>query len=162
MSTLRSWATGRRAGARGAAGLAGHRVAVFERFGEVYRLPRRFTSTTRSCGCCSRSGSPRCWRTKWFRSDEVRWLGADGELSYGSSRGVRRRPGGIGDYMFFQPELERAIDSQACGPGRCNGRPRMGRRRPGADSDEQVELRPPAEWSEEEPGRLALTGDTRR
>ena len=40
-------------------GRAGHRVAVFERLQPTSTAcPARFTSITRSCGCCSRSGWP--------------------------------------------------------------------------------------------------------
>ena len=41
-------------------GRAGHRVVVFERFQEIYRLPRGCISITRSCACSSRSDWPTC------------------------------------------------------------------------------------------------------
>ena len=61
--------------------------------------------------------------------------------------------------MFFQPELERAIDIHACAPGGREGRARMGgRRRSSRRRGRRAQLR---RFAEEEPGRLAPTGETR-
>ena len=61
--------------------------------------------------------------------------------------------------MFFQPELERAIDSHACVPAGVTVE--RGWTAEGlVQSDERVELTL-RRVTEEEPGRLALTGETR-
>ena len=140
-------------------GRAGHRVGVFERFKEIYRLPRavhidhEIMRLLQSLGLCE------VLADELLPVDEYRWFGADGELLL---RFEPRRPASSGweaDYMFFQPELERAIDRHACTPAGVTVE--RGWTAEGlVQRDERVELTL-RRVTEEEPGRLALTGVTR-
>ncbi len=140
-------------------GRAGHRVAVFERFGEVYRLPRAVHLDHEIMRLLQSLGLSEVLADEMVPVDEYRWLGADGELLLRFEPRSPASSGWDGDYMFFQPELERAIDSHACAPAGvtvARGWTAEGL----VQSDEQVELRL-RRVTEEEPGRLALTGETR-
>ena len=61
--------------------------------------------------------------------------------------------------MFFQPELERALDAQRLCPARRDRRARVGGRGAGRDRRRRAADRPAR--GEEEPGRLAQSGETR-
>ena len=140
-------------------GRAGHRVAVFERFSEVYRLPRAVHLDHEIMRLLQSLGLSEVLADEMVPVDEYRWLGADGELLLRFEPRSPAPSGWDGDYMFFQPELERAIDSHACAPAGvtvARGWTAEGL----VQSDEQVVLTL-RRVTEEEPGRLALTGETR-
>src|SRR6201990_3664591 len=61
-------------------GRAGHRVAVFERFSEVYRLPRAVHLDDEIVRRLQWLGLPEVLAHEMVPVDECRWLGADGEL----------------------------------------------------------------------------------
>ena len=61
-------------------GRAGHRVAVFERFGEVYRLPRAVHLDHEIMRLLQSLGLSEVLADEMVPVDEYRWLGADGEL----------------------------------------------------------------------------------
>ena len=140
-------------------GRAGHRVAVFERFKEIYHLPRavhldheimRFLQSLELLEALS---------PEMIAAREYIWYGADGELLLKFDWGGLARSGWKSDYFFFQPELEAALD-------------RIRQTRPSvvvergwvaeelSDSGSGVELAV-RRVVEDEPGRLTLTGDVR-
>ena len=140
-------------------GRAGHRVAVFERFRRSTASRGRFTSITRSCGCCSRSGSSEVLAEEMVPVDEYRWFGADGELLLRFEPRSPAPSGWEADYMFFQPELEAAIDSHACVPAGvtvARGWAAEGL----VQSDDAGRAHAPA-GERGGAGQLALTGETR-
>jgi 2-polyprenyl-6-methoxyphenol hydroxylase-like FAD-dependent oxidoreductase len=140
-------------------GRAGHRVAVFERFMEIYRLPRAVHIDHEIMRLLQSLGLSEVLADELLPVDEYRWFGADGELLV-RFEPVRPAPSGWeADYMFFQPELERAIDRHACTPA--GVRVERGWVAEGLiEHEERVELTL-RRVTEEEPGRLALTGATR-
>jgi 2-polyprenyl-6-methoxyphenol hydroxylase-like FAD-dependent oxidoreductase len=139
-------------------GRAGHRVAVFERYSEVYRLPRAVHLDHEIMRLLQSLGLSEVLADEMVPVDEYRWIGADGELLLRFEPRSPAPSGWEGDYMFFQPELERAIDRHACVPaGVTVARGWTAERL--VQSDEHVELTL-RRVTEEEPGRVALTGET--
>ena len=140
-------------------GRAGHRVAVFERFAAIYRLPRAVHLDHEIMRLLQSLGLSEVLAEEMVPVDDYRWFGADGELLLRFEPRSPAPSGWDGDYMFFQPELERAIDDHACVPAGVTVE--RGWAADGLEqSDERVELTL-RRVSEEEPGRLALTGETR-
>ena len=140
-------------------GRAGHRVAVFERFGEMYRLPRAVHLDHEIMRLLQALGLSEVLADEMVPVDDYRWFGADGDLLLRFEPRSPAPSAWEGDYMFFQPELERAIDGRACAPAGVTVE--RGWTAEGLEqSDGQVELTL-RRVSEEEPGRLALTGETR-
>ena len=140
-------------------GHAGHRVAVFERFGEMYRLPRAVHLDHEIMRLLQSLGLSEFLADEMVPVDDYRWFGADGELLLRFEPQSPAASGWEGDYMFFQPELERAIDGRACAPAGVTVE--RGWTAEGLDqSDDRVELTL-RRVTEAEPGRLALTGETR-
>jgi 2-polyprenyl-6-methoxyphenol hydroxylase-like FAD-dependent oxidoreductase/catechol 2,3-dioxygenase-like lactoylglutathione lyase family enzyme len=91
-------------------GRAGHRVLAFERFREIYRLPRavhldheimRLLQTLDLAGELAEEMIP---------ARDYRWFGADGEPLMKFDAPQPARSGWESSYMFFQPELEAALD----------------------------------------------------
>jgi len=140
-------------------GRAGHRVAVFERFSEIYRLPRAVHIDHEIMRLLQSLGLSQFLADEVVAVDDYRWFGADGELLMRFEPRSPAPSGWDGDYMFFQPELERAIDCRACVPAGVTVE--RGWAAEGLEeSDDLVELRL-RRVTEQEPGRLALTGETR-
>ena len=140
-------------------GRAGHRVAAFERFGETYRLPRAVHIDHEIVRLLQSLGLSEFLAAEMVPVDDYRWFGADGELLLRFEPRSPAPSGWEGDYMFFQPELERAIDGHACVPAGVTVE--RGWTAEGlVQSDHGVELTL-RRVTEEEPGRLALTGETR-
>jgi 2-polyprenyl-6-methoxyphenol hydroxylase-like FAD-dependent oxidoreductase len=140
-------------------GRAGHRVAVFERFAQIYRLPRAVHLDHEIMRLLQSLGLSEVLADEMVPVDDYRWFGADGELLLRFEPRSPAPSGWDGDYMFFQPELERAIDDHACAPA--GVRVERGWAAEGLEqSDERVELTL-RRVTEEEPGRIALTGETR-
>ena len=61
-------------------GRAGHRVAVFERFSEIYRLPRAVHLDHEIMRLLQSLGLSEVLADEMVPVDEYRWFGADGEL----------------------------------------------------------------------------------
>ena len=140
-------------------GRAGHRVAAFERFAEIYRLPRAVHLDHEIMRLLQSLGLSEVLADEMVPVDDYRWFGADGELLLHFEPRSPAPSGWEADYMFFQPELERAIDDHACTPAGVTVE--RGWAAEGlVQSDERVELTL-RRVTEDEPGRLALTGDTR-
>ena len=140
-------------------GRAGHRVAAFERFSETYRLPRAVHLDHEIMRLLQALGLSEVLADEMVPVEDYRWFGADGELLLQFDRQSRAASGWESDYMFFQPELERAVDRHACTPAGViveRGWAAEGLEQ----SDELVKLTL-RRLTEEEPGRLGLTGETR-
>jgi len=140
-------------------GRAGHRVVVFERFKEIYRLPRAVHIDHEIMRLLQSLGLSEVLADEMIPVDAYRWFGADGEPLLRFEPRSPAPSGWEGDYMFFQPELERAIDGHACVPSGVTVE-RGWAAETLTQSDEGVELRL-RRVSEDEPGRIALTGEMR-
>jgi 2-polyprenyl-6-methoxyphenol hydroxylase-like FAD-dependent oxidoreductase len=140
-------------------GRAGHRVGVFERFREIYRLPRAVHLDHEIMRLLQALDLAEPLAKEMVPVHDYQWFGADGELLLRFDVEGLAPSAWQTDYMFFQPELERAIDRHACaertvtvergwvaeGLAQTQAGPRLSLRR----------------CTEEEPGRLALTGEAR-
>jgi 2-polyprenyl-6-methoxyphenol hydroxylase-like FAD-dependent oxidoreductase len=93
---------------------AGHRVEVFERFTDMYRLPRavhldheimRLLQSLELAGALADEMIP---------VHDYQWFGADGEPVLRFDRQGVASSGWEASYMFFQPELEAALDGAGC------------------------------------------------
>jgi 2-polyprenyl-6-methoxyphenol hydroxylase-like FAD-dependent oxidoreductase len=140
-------------------GRAGHRVMVFERFKDIYRLPRAVHLDHEIMRLLQLLGLADVLAEELVPVDDYRWLGADGEPLLRFDRHGLAPSGWEGDYMFFQPELEAAIHRYACVPWGVTverGWVAQGLK----DAGDHVELTI-HRVSEEEPGQLAKTGEYR-
>ena len=92
---------------------AGHRVEAFERFNEIYRLPRAVHIDHEIMRLLQAIGLADRVAEEMEPLREYRWFGADGEELLTLVPEIPSKSGWEPDYLFFQPELERALDS-AC------------------------------------------------
>jgi 2-polyprenyl-6-methoxyphenol hydroxylase-like FAD-dependent oxidoreductase len=95
-------------------GRAGHRVAVFERYQEIYRLPRAVHLDHEIMRLLQLLGLADSLATEMVAVHDYQWFGADGELLLRFDVQTPARSGWESDYMFFQPELETALDRLGC------------------------------------------------
>ncbi len=109
-------------------GRAGHRVLVFERFNEIYRLPRAVHLDHEIMRLLQSLGLADALAQQMVPVRDYQWLGADGELLLRFDVEGLAPSGWESDYMFFQPELERAIDRHACAEPRREHRAWVGGR----------------------------------
>jgi 2-polyprenyl-6-methoxyphenol hydroxylase-like FAD-dependent oxidoreductase len=138
-------------------GRAGHRVLVFERFQEIYRLPRAVHLDHEIMRLLQSLGLADVLAEEMVPVPEYQWFGADGELLLRFDVNGVAKSAWESDYMFFQPELEAAIHRHACVPaGVSVQRGWIAERL--EDSGDHVELML-HRVSEKEPGRLASTGE---
>lgn len=138
---------------------AGQRVAVFERFQEIYRMPRAVHLDHEIMRLLQSLGLADVLAEEMVPVRDYQWVGADGELLLRFDRDAMARSGWESSYMFFQPELEAAIHRHACLPARVTverGWVAEGLQ----DWRDHVELTL-HRVSEDEPGRLARTGEHR-
>ena len=112
-------------------GRAGHRVAAFERFQEIYRLPRAVHLDHEIMRLLQALGLADVLAEEMIPVHDYQWFGADRELLMRFETSGPARSGWETDYMFFQPELERAIDRHACGHADGDRRAWMGSHRAG-------------------------------
>jgi 2-polyprenyl-6-methoxyphenol hydroxylase-like FAD-dependent oxidoreductase len=140
-------------------GRAGHRVLVFERFQEIYRMPRAVHLDHEIMRLLQALGLAEVLAEEMVAVDDYRWFGADGELLLRFDRQGLAPSGWEASYMFFQPELEAAIHRYACVPSGVTverGWVAEGLE----DSGHHVELTL-HRVSDEGPGQLARTGEYR-
>ena len=97
-------------------GRAGHRVLAFERFSEFYRLPRAVHLDHEIMRLLQSLELADALAEEMVPVRDYEWFGADGELVLRFDVEGLARSGWETDYMFFQPELEAAIDRHACVP----------------------------------------------
>ncbi len=94
-------------------GRAGHRVGVFERHGEIYRMPRAVHLDHEIMRLLQALGLAEELAREMIPVREYRWFGADGEPLLTMSATAPASSAWEPDYMFFQPALERALDRMA-------------------------------------------------
>jgi 2-polyprenyl-6-methoxyphenol hydroxylase-like FAD-dependent oxidoreductase len=92
---------------------AGHRVAAFERFSQIYRLPRAVHIDHEIMRLLQSLDLADGVADEMVPLHEYRWFGADGEPLLTIEPDRPAPSGWEPDYLFFQPELERALDG-AC------------------------------------------------
>ncbi len=97
-------------------GRAGHRVVVFERFEEIYRLPRAVHLDHEIMRLLQSLDLADALAAEMIPVHDYQWFGADGQPLLRFDVESPAVSGWESDYMFFQPELERAIDRYACAP----------------------------------------------
>jgi 2-polyprenyl-6-methoxyphenol hydroxylase-like FAD-dependent oxidoreductase len=97
-------------------GRAGHRVVVFERFQEIYRMPRAVHLDHEIMRLLQSLGLSDVLAEEMVPVHDYEWFGADGEPLLRFDVSGPARSGWEPDYMFFQPELEAAIHHHACVP----------------------------------------------
>jgi 2-polyprenyl-6-methoxyphenol hydroxylase-like FAD-dependent oxidoreductase len=95
-------------------GRAGHRVAAFERFNEIYRMPRAVHMDHEIMRLLQDLGLADAVAAQMIPLHEYHWFGADGEPLMTLTPQRPAPSGWEPDYLFFQPELEEALDGQAC------------------------------------------------
>ena len=94
-------------------GRAGHRVAAFERFNEIYRMPRAVHMDHEIMRLLQALGLAEAVEAQMIPLHEYQWFGADGESLMTLTP---QRPAASGwepDYLFFQPDLEASLDGCA-------------------------------------------------
>ncbi len=94
-------------------GAAGHRVACFERYGEIYRLPRAVHLDHEVMRLLQRLGIAEQLAAQMLPLSEYHWLGADGEELMVLRPQNPALSGWEPDWLFFQPSLEAALDARA-------------------------------------------------
>jgi 2-polyprenyl-6-methoxyphenol hydroxylase-like FAD-dependent oxidoreductase len=87
----------------------GHRVAAFERFREIYRLPRAVHIDHEIMRLLQSLGLDGRLADQMIPLREYRWFGADGEDLLTLTPEVPAKSGWEPDYLFFQPELEQTL-----------------------------------------------------
>ena len=94
-------------------GERGHRVACFERFQEIYRLPRAVHLDHEIMRLLDRLGVARTLEPQMVSFQEYSWFGADGEELMTLRPASPSLSGWEPDYLFFQPLLEQTLDARA-------------------------------------------------
>ena len=95
-------------------GQAGHRVAVFERFESIYGLPRAVHLDHEIMRLLQRLGLADLLAPEMIPVRDYQWFGADGQPLLRFDVQGPARSGWESSYMFFQPELEAALDRAGC------------------------------------------------
>jgi 2-polyprenyl-6-methoxyphenol hydroxylase-like FAD-dependent oxidoreductase len=141
-------------------GRAGHRVVVFERFQEFYRLPRAVHLDHEIMRLLQALGLAGVLAEEMVPVRDYQWFGADGEPVLRFDVAGLARSGWESSYMFFQPELEAAIDRHACIPaGVTVERGWVAEGLEDLGDQAELTLR---RVNEEETGKLEDTGEYRR
>jgi 2-polyprenyl-6-methoxyphenol hydroxylase-like FAD-dependent oxidoreductase/catechol 2,3-dioxygenase-like lactoylglutathione lyase family enzyme len=97
----------------GLLGRAGHRVAVFERFQDIYRLPRAVHLDGEIMRLLQSLGLAETLAEDMIPVPSYQWFGADGEPLLRFRTQGQACSGWERDYLFFQPDLETALDGFA-------------------------------------------------
>jgi 2-polyprenyl-6-methoxyphenol hydroxylase-like FAD-dependent oxidoreductase len=140
-------------------GRTGHRVLVLERFNEIYRLPRAVHIDHEIMRLLQSLGLAEALAEEMVPVRDYHWFGADGELLLRFDVHGPAVSGWESDYMFFQPELEAALDRLGCAqPGVTVERGWVAEALTDRDADVGLSVR---RVREEDAGRLARTGDVR-
>jgi 2-polyprenyl-6-methoxyphenol hydroxylase-like FAD-dependent oxidoreductase len=132
---------------------------VFERFQEIYRLPRAVHLDHEIMRVLQSIDLADVVAKDLVGVDDYQWFGADGELLLRFDRHGLAPSGWEGSYMFFQPELEAAIHRHACVPAGVTverGWVTDGLKESGDHVDLTLH-----QVGENEPGQLARTGECR-
>src|SRR5437868_8952489 len=94
-------------------GACGHRVACFERYHEIYRLPRAVHLDHEVMRLLQRLGVAEVLAPEMLSLSEYHWFGADGETLMVLRPQNPAVSGWEPDWLFFQPSLEQALDERA-------------------------------------------------
>lgn len=94
-------------------GHAGHRVVAFERFDEIYRLPRAVHVDHEIMRMLQKLQVTDGLADDFVPFRDYHWFGADGEPLMTLQAPVPAASGWEPDYLFFQPILEHALDARA-------------------------------------------------
>jgi 2-polyprenyl-6-methoxyphenol hydroxylase-like FAD-dependent oxidoreductase len=140
-------------------GRAGHRVAAFERFNEIYRMPRAVHIDHEIMRLLQNLGLADRLAGEMIPLREYHWFGADGEPVMTLTPEQPAKSGWEPDYLFFQPELERALDGHACANYGVNLH--RGWVATGLADDADGTTLTLRRHDEPEPGRTEPTGETR-
>jgi 3-(3-hydroxy-phenyl)propionate hydroxylase len=95
-------------------GRAGHRVLVFERFPQIYGLPRAVHLDHEIMRLLQSLGLAELLAPEMIPIDRYQWFGADGEPLLRFDLQGPAPSGWHPSYMFFQPELEAVLDRAGC------------------------------------------------
>ena len=137
---------------------AGHRVEVFERFTDIYRLPRAVHLDHEIMRLLQSLGLAEELADEMIPVHDYQWFGANGEPILRFDRQSVASSGWEGSYMFFQPELEAALDRAGCADSRISVH-RGWVAEELVDSDEGAALT--VRRVDDAGGGLALSGDRR-
>ena len=96
-------------------GRAGHRVAVVERFREIYRLPRAVHIDHEIMRLLQSLGVAERLADEMVPMSEYQWFGADRQPLLTLTPATPAASAWESDYMFFQPALEGALTAHVCG-----------------------------------------------
>src|SRR5690349_5065511 len=141
-------------------GRAGHRVGVFERYQEIYRMPRAVHLDHEIMRLLQSLDLADVLAEEMVPVHDYQWIGADGEPLLRFDRQDVAPSAWAASYMFFQPELEAAIDRHACVPsGVAVERGWVAEGLTDLGSHVELTLH---RMSAEEPGQLARTGEHRK
>jgi 2-polyprenyl-6-methoxyphenol hydroxylase-like FAD-dependent oxidoreductase len=141
-------------------GAAGHRVACFERFGEIYRLPRAVHLDHEVMRLLQRLGLAEELAPAMVPFDTYHWFGADGETLMVIRPESPSVSGWEPDWLFFQPTLESALD--ACARANAGVSVERGWLADGLEQDEDGVTLHLLEVEEASSGTLRATGEGRR
>jgi 2-polyprenyl-6-methoxyphenol hydroxylase-like FAD-dependent oxidoreductase/catechol 2,3-dioxygenase-like lactoylglutathione lyase family enzyme len=140
-------------------GRAGHRVVVVERFKDIYRLPRAVHLDGEIMRLLQSLGVAETLAERMLPVPSYEWFGADGKPLV---RFEAQGPASCGwspDYLFFQPDLETALDRFARAQrGVTVERGWLAEGLVQHDAGAELAVR---RLTEEEPGRITPTGETR-
>jgi 2-polyprenyl-6-methoxyphenol hydroxylase-like FAD-dependent oxidoreductase len=143
----------------GLLGRAGHRVAAFERFNQIYRLPRAVHMDHEIMRLLQALGVADRLADEMVPLREYQWFGADGEPVLTLAPELPGTSGWEPSYLFSQPELERVLDSHACTHGGVSlERGWVAEELVNHATGASVTIR---RHDEHEPGRLTPTEETR-
>jgi 2-polyprenyl-6-methoxyphenol hydroxylase-like FAD-dependent oxidoreductase len=95
-------------------GLAGHSVVVFERHRAIYHLPRAVHLDHEIMRLLQALGLGAALAEEMIPVRDYQWFGSDGEPLLRFDVPVPARSGWESSYLFFQPELEAALDRLGC------------------------------------------------
>jgi 2-polyprenyl-6-methoxyphenol hydroxylase-like FAD-dependent oxidoreductase len=137
---------------------AGHDVAAFERFNEIYRLPRAVHIDHEIMRLLQAVGLGERLADEMVPLREYRWFGVDGEEMLTLTPETPAKSGWEPDYLFFQPELERALDRACTDDGVEVQRGWVAEGLVNDDDGATLTLR---RHDEDEPGELTPTGEVR-
>ena len=137
---------------------AGHRVAAFERFSEIYRLPRAVHVDHEIMRLLQGLGLAERLAEEMIPLHEYRWFGADGEPLLTLTPETPAKSGWEPSYLFFQPDLERALDGVCADDGVAVHRGWAAESLTCGADEAVLTVR---RHQEGEPGRLTPTSETR-
>ena len=140
-------------------GRAGHRVVVFERHRGIYHLPRAVHLDHEIMRLLQALGLGAALAEEMIPVRDYQWFGSDGEPLLRFDVPVPARSGWESSYLFFQPELEAALDRLGCAqPGVTVERGWVAEGLVDSADCAQLTVR---RIVEDERGRPVLTADTR-